>query len=70
VSDNGPGVSEEIAEDIFKPFFTTKPPGEGKGLGLYIAREIAHYHDVELKLSDAHRVHPGCFNTFVLTLPK
>lgn len=70
VADNGPGVREEIAEDIFKPFFTTKPPGEGKGLGLYISREIAHYHEVELRLSEAHRVHPKCFNTFVLTLPK
>lgn len=70
VTDNGPGVREDLAEDIFKPFFTTKPPGEGKGLGLYIARELAHYHEMELRLAPEQRIHSGCHNTFVLTLPK
>ena len=70
VTDNGPGVPADLAEDIFKPFFTTKPPGEGKGLGLYIARELAHYHEVELQLSPERRIHEDCFNTFALTLPK
>ena len=70
VTDNGPGVAKDIAEDIFKPFFTTKPPGAGKGLGLYISREIAHYHKAELLLSDEHRIHADKYNTFVLTLPK
>jgi signal transduction histidine kinase len=70
VTDNGPGVPESLAEDIFKPFFTTKPPGEGKGLGLYIARELAHYHEVELRLSPERRIHEDSFNTFALTLPK
>jgi signal transduction histidine kinase len=40
VWDNGPGIPPEISEEIFKPFFTTKPPGEGTGLGLHIARQI------------------------------
>jgi signal transduction histidine kinase len=69
VTDNGPGVSESDAEHIFKPFFTRKPPGEGKGLGLYISREIAHYHKAELLLSDERRIHSKRRNTFVLTLP-
>jgi len=33
--DNGPGIPEERGEEVFKPFFTTKPPGKGRGLGLY-----------------------------------
>jgi signal transduction histidine kinase len=70
VTDNGPGVSESDAEHLFKPFFTRKPPGEGKGLGLYISREIAHYHKAELFLSDERRIHAKKRNTFVLTLPK
>lgn len=40
VVDNGPGIPESIHEDIFKPFFTTKPVGEGTGLGLHICRQV------------------------------
>jgi two-component system NtrC family sensor kinase len=38
--DNGPGIPEDKLADIFKPFFTTKPIGEGTGLGLHIARQV------------------------------
>lgn len=50
VSDNGPGIEVGEAEEIFKPFVSAKPPGEGNGLGLYIARELAEYHGWTLKL--------------------
>ena len=40
IEDNGPGIPPEKLTSIFDPFFTTKAPGEGTGLGLYIAREI------------------------------
>ena len=40
VWDNGPGIPQEIVESIFKPFFTTKPVGEGTGLGLHISRQV------------------------------
>ncbi|HLV34351.1 MAG TPA: GAF domain-containing sensor histidine kinase, partial [Spirillospora sp.] len=40
VWDNGPGIPAEIQEEIFKPFFTTKPVGEGTGLGLHICRQV------------------------------
>lgn len=40
VWDNGPGIPESIVNDIFKPFFTTKPLGEGTGLGLHICKQI------------------------------
>lgn len=44
VRDEGPGIPEELREEVFNPFFTTKRPGEGTGLGLSIAREIVEAH--------------------------
>jgi signal transduction histidine kinase len=70
VTDNGPGVLESFKDRIFQPFFTTKPPGLGKGLGLFIARDVARYHDATLTLSDEQRIQPGRYNTFVLSLPE
>ena len=67
-SDNGPGIPPARREDIFQPFFTTKPPGEGKGLGLYISREIAEYHGGELYLSETHAKGKASLNTFVFAL--
>lgn len=40
ISDSGPGISSEVLSHIFEPFYTTKPPGQGTGLGLYIVRDI------------------------------
>lgn len=69
VTDNGPGISVELEERVFQPFFTTKPAGEGKGLGLYVAREIAGYHGASLILSNKSEIHPQRFNTLALVLP-
>jgi two-component system C4-dicarboxylate transport sensor histidine kinase DctB len=44
VSDNGPGVAPEIVETMFDPFVTTRPRDESSGIGLAVAREIAHMH--------------------------
>ena len=68
VTDNGPGVDPSRKDEIFQPFVTTKPPGEGKGLGLYLSREIASYHDAALGMSDVRSVHSDRLNTFVLSL--
>ncbi|MEP9369993.1 HAMP domain-containing sensor histidine kinase [Xanthobacter sp. VNH20] len=53
VWDNGPGIPAERREQVFQPFFTTRPQKQGRGLGLYIAREIAEYHGGRLYLGDA-----------------
>jgi two-component system NtrC family sensor kinase len=57
VRDNGPGISESVQSKMFQPFFTTKPTGEGTGLGLSLAYEIiTHGHGgtirVESKLGE------------------
>ena len=49
IIDNGPGIPEEIQSRIYEPFFTTKPPGKGTGLGLHISHDIiANRHHGQL----------------------
>lgn len=52
VEDDGPGVPPEIREQIFQPFYTTKPAGKGTGLGLSISAEIIHAHGGSIAVSD------------------
>ena len=40
VTDNGPGIPQDVQSKIFDPFFTTKPPGKGTGLGLSVIRRL------------------------------
>jgi signal transduction histidine kinase len=66
-SDNGPGIPREKKEDVFLPFYSTKPPRLGKGLGLYISREQAKYHNASLYLLDNEK---STLNDFILDLSK
>jgi signal transduction histidine kinase len=50
VSDNGPGVGDAAAEELFEPFFTTRSRDEASGLGLSVARLIAEQHGGTLRL--------------------
>lgn len=68
-TDNGPGVLADRCEHIFQPFITTKPPGQGRGLGLYISREMAEYHGWKLYMEDEiGHVREGRINTFILQM--
>ncbi len=51
IEDEGPGMSEEVMQRACDPFFTTKPEGEGTGLGLAVTASIAQGHGGELELS-------------------
>ncbi len=50
ITDDGPGVSPDAVERIFEPFFTSKPPGEGTGLGLAVCHRIVDEHRGHLEL--------------------
>jgi len=50
VEDNGNGMPQKILDKIFQPFFTTKPAGQGTGLGLSLAYDIVKAHGGELKV--------------------
>ncbi len=61
VLDNGPGIPEDRGEEVFNAFFTTKPSGEGRGMGLYIAKKLAEGNSMEISLAepDEERIHHG-----------
>lgn len=65
ITDSGPGISHEVAAQIFTPFFTTKAVGKGTGLGLSISKSIAENHQgtIDLDMDSPH-------TRFVILLPK
>jgi signal transduction histidine kinase len=66
IIDNGPGISEEIQARIYEPFFTTKPPGQGTGLGLHVTHDIVANRHHGLLLVESK---PG-ETKFKVILPK
>jgi len=67
VEDNGTGIPEELKSKIFQPFFTTKPTGQGTGLGLSLAYDIVTKgHGGTIKLDSTE----GEGTTFIITLPN
>jgi signal transduction histidine kinase len=65
VSDNGNGISQQVLDKIFQPFFTTKPTGQGTGLGLSLSYDIIKAHGGELKVETRE----GNGSDFVIHLP-
>jgi len=65
VTDNGAGILQKNLDKIFQPFFTTKPTGQGTGLGLSLAYDIVKAHGGELKVKTMEG--EGC--AFVIELP-
>ena len=66
VTDNGSGIPKNIIDKIFQPFFTTKPTGQGTGLGLSLAYDIVTKgHGGDLKVESTE----GKGSTFTVTLP-
>jgi two-component system, NtrC family, sensor kinase len=67
IRDNGTGIPAEIKEKIFNPFFTTKPAGEGTGLGLSMSHDIIvkqHGGSIDVETE------PGQFTEFKIVLPR
>ena len=50
VTDNGNGIPQNIIDKVFQPFFTTKPTGQGTGLGLSLSYDIIKAHGGELRV--------------------
>ena len=65
VKDNGAGIPDDIKNKIFQPFFTTKPTGEGTGLGLSLSYDIVKAHGGELKVETKD----GEGTEFIMVLP-
>jgi signal transduction histidine kinase len=67
IRDNGVGIPREVNEKIFNPFFTTKPAGEGTGLGLSLSHDIiVKQHGGNIDVA----TQPGEFTEFIITLPR
>jgi len=65
VKDNGSGIPESIKDKIFQPFFTTKPTGQGTGLGLSLSYDIVKAHGGELRVDSKE----GEGSSFIILLP-
>lgn len=65
VKDNGIGIPKKVIDKIFQPFFTTKPTGQGTGLGLSLSYDIIRAHGGELKVNTKE----GEYTTFTILLP-
>jgi two-component system NtrC family sensor kinase len=65
VADNGNGIPQKILDKIFQPFFTTKPTGQGTGLGLSLSYDIVKAHGGELRVETKE----GEGSTFIIALP-
>ena len=56
VKDNGNGIPQKVLDKIFQPFFTTKPTGQGTGLGLSLSYDIIKSHGGDIKIETKKKV--------------
>ncbi len=66
VKDNGNGIPQKILDKIFQPFFTTKPTGQGTGLGLSLSYDIVKTHGGEIKVETKE----GAGSDFIIQIPN
>jgi len=67
IRDNGTGIPPQVKEKMFNPFFTTKPAGEGTGLGLSMSHDIiVKQHGGTIEVDTL----PGEFTEFMIVLPR
>lgn len=65
IEDNGSGMSEETKQKVFNPFFTTKPVGQGTGLGMSITYKVIKNHNGDIEIETQQ----GIGTKFIITLP-
>jgi signal transduction histidine kinase len=65
VKDNGTGIPQKVLDKIFQPFFSTKPTGEGTGLGLSLSYDIVKVHGGELRVETKE----GIGSNFIISIP-
>jgi len=65
IRDNGTGIPQKVVDKIFQPFFTTKPTGQGTGLGLSLSYDIVKAHGGEIKVNTKE----GEYTEFIVQLP-
>ena len=65
IRDNGDGIPDEVKEKMFQPFYTTKPTGEGTGLGLAMCSDIIRQHGGSIDVASE----PGEYTEMVVTIP-
>jgi signal transduction histidine kinase/ligand-binding sensor domain-containing protein len=65
VADNGNGIPEKVLDKVFQPFFTTKPTGQGTGLGLSLSYDIIKAHQGKISVRNT----PGSGAEFIISLP-
>jgi two-component system, NtrC family, sensor kinase len=65
INDNGEGIPKQLIDKIFQPFFTTKPTGQGTGLGLSLAYDIVKAHGGEIEVNTEE----GEYTNFIVRIP-
>jgi signal transduction histidine kinase len=65
VKDNGNGIPKDIVDKIFQPFFTTKPTGQGTGLGLSLSYDIVKAHNGDISVNSKE----GEGTEFIVQIP-